>query len=172
MLSFKASTSVHTIHVLNFKYLYTFTLFFVTAIKTISSTLKVPGRFIFSLLKKYLRVNSITSSSPASEVSSAVARSNSEPSEFEKFYALDQLISELFTFFGWYEGSTESERGLETGKVMKGVSIFAGTLPTEQKVNCVCTRSCVVVEIVCETETSVAIYSRDKVYCLEIECAN
>ena len=62
--------------------------------------------------------------------------SNSKPSEFEKFFALDQLVSELFTFFGWFEGSIDWE-GNEPVKTIKGVSIFAGTLPVEEKV-CVC----------------------------------
>ncbi len=69
--------------------------------------------------------------------------SNSKPSEFEKFFALDQLVSELFTFFGWFEGSIDRE-GNEPVKTMKGVSIFAGTLPVEEKVRvCVCVCVCV-----------------------------
>ncbi|XP_064403306.1 cullin-9-like isoform X2 [Halichondria panicea] len=106
---------------------------------------QVPGRYVFSLLKKYLRVNSMTANSQSRDFDPSSF--NSKPSEFEKFFALDQLVSELFTFFGWFEGSIDRE-GNEPVKTMKGVSIFAGTLPVEEKVRvCVCV--CVVCVCVC-----------------------
>ncbi len=102
--------------------------------------MQVPGRYIFSLLKKYLRVNSMTANPQTGDIDPS--SSNSKPSEFERFFALSQLVSELFTFFGWFEGSIDRE-GSEPVKTMKGVSIFAGTLPVEEKVRVCAVRACV-----------------------------
>lgn len=60
---------------------------------------------------------------------------HNQPTDFEHFYALDQLVSELFTFFGWFEGSVDRERAADTSKTVKGISIFAGTLPVEHDVS-------------------------------------
>lgn len=67
--------------------------------------------------------------------SSASNASHAQPTDFERFYALDQLVRELFTFFGWFEGSVDRENEGDTTKTVKGVSIFAGTLPVEREVS-------------------------------------
>ena len=74
-----------------------------------------------------------TTSSPLTKMGSTIFQSQ-EPSEFENFYASDQLVSELFAIFGWFEGSLAKEVQKGVLRAMRGVSIFAGTVPSEQKV--------------------------------------
>ncbi len=81
----------------------------------------------------------MTTNTPCSQLSDPTPAPNhahAQPTEFERFYALDQLVRELFTFFGWFEGSVNREAGPDTTKTMKGVSIFAGTQPVEHEVTC------------------------------------
>lgn len=74
-----------------------------------------------------------TTASPLTKIGSTVFQPK-EPSEFENFYASDQLVSELFAIFGWFEGSLAKEVQKGGLRAMRGVSIFAGTVRSEQKV--------------------------------------
>ena len=55
-------------------------------------------------------------------------------SEFELFYATFQLISELFSVFNWYEGTLEEQVQKGMTQILKGLSIFTGTVPTEEAI--------------------------------------
>ena len=57
-----------------------------------------------------------------------------ELTEFEIFYLQNQLFSELFTAFGWYEGTLDEDVQQGNDRVLKGLSIFTGTLSEEVKV--------------------------------------
>ena len=54
-----------------------------------------------------------------------------ELTEFELFYLHNQLFSELFTAFGWYEGTIDEFVQRGSDRVFKGLSIFTGTLSQE-----------------------------------------
>ncbi len=53
--------------------------------------------------------------------------------EFTIFHLWSQLLGELFIMFGWYEGILDPELQRGAGNLNKGVSIFAGTTPTDNK---------------------------------------
>ena len=55
-------------------------------------------------------------------------------SEFELFFATFQLISELFSVFNWYEGTLEEQVQKGMTQILKGLSIFTGTVPTEEAI--------------------------------------
>ena len=55
-------------------------------------------------------------------------------SEFELFYATFQLITELFSVFNWYEGTLEEQVQKGMTHILKGLSIFTGTVPTEEAI--------------------------------------
>ena len=59
---------------------------------------------------------------------------DSESIEFEQFYVRYQLITELFTCFSWFQGTLDEEVQRGTNRVLKGISIFTGTVPEELKV--------------------------------------
>ena len=52
--------------------------------------------------------------------------------EFTIFHLWSQLIGELFTIFGWYEGILDPELQQGALDLVKSVSIFAGTTPNEE----------------------------------------
>ena len=57
-----------------------------------------------------------------------------ELTEFEIFDLQNQLFSELFMSFGWYEGTLDEDVQQGNDRVLKGLSIFTGTLSEEVKV--------------------------------------
>lgn len=57
-----------------------------------------------------------------------------ELTEFEIFHLHYQLFTELFVAFGWYDGTLEEDVQRGNDRVLKGLSIFTGTLSQEVKV--------------------------------------
>lgn len=74
-----------------------------------SSFLKVPAQYVHSFLKSYLRITS--SSKPLS---------TELKWDFEYFYSLSNLLSQLFAIFGWVDNNQYTDH------TQKGVSIFTG----------------------------------------------
>lgn len=99
---------------------------------------QIPGRFVFSVLRKYLQLMSMTQPDEAATPLPPIGPDGQQKklTEFELFYLQNQLFSELFTTFGWYEGTLEENVQRGNDRVLKGLSIFTGTLSQEVKVVC------------------------------------
>ena len=108
---------------------------------------------MFSGLRKYLQLTSMSQQDEAATPLPPIGPDGQqmELTEFEMFHLHNQLFSELFRAFGWYEGTLEEEVQQGTDRVLKGLSIFTGTLSEEVKVSMCegvrgeCVRVCVCV---------------------------
>lgn len=91
---------------------------------------------MFSVLRKYLQLTSLTQQDETATPLPAIGPDGEqkELTEFEIFDLQNQLFSELFTAFGWYEGTLEEDVQRGNDRVLKGLSIFTGTLSEEVKV--------------------------------------
>ena len=61
-----------------------------------------------------------------------------EDEEFVHFHLWSQLLGELFSIFGWYEGALDPELQQGMGRIRKGESIFTGLTAKEAIMVCVC----------------------------------
>ena len=116
---------------------------FIKVCNTYFFLFQIPGRFVFSVLRKYLQLTSMSQQDEAATPLPPIGPDGQqrELTEFEMFYLHNQLFSELFTAFGWYEGTLDEEVQQGNDRVLKGLSIFTGTLSEEVKVSgrmCVC----------------------------------
>ena len=91
---------------------------------------------MFSVLRKYLQLTSMSQQDEAATPLPPIGPDGEqrELTEFEMFYLHNQLFSELFRAFGWYEGTLEEDVQQGNDRVLKGLSIFTGTLSEEVKV--------------------------------------
>lgn len=100
------------------------------------SSLQVPSRFIYYLLKKYLHVNSLIKDYDSLSTTATVAAGDDETlqrlQDFEVFDAQFNLLTELFFVFNWFEGTLLEEYQKSIQRALKGVSIFTGTMPTAE----------------------------------------
>lgn len=88
---------------------------------------QVPGRFLFSLLKKYLCVTTLAKSDSTSSPTKC-SRDQLEE-KFRLFSVTYQLMNELLSVFGWWPGLERDGTDTASSLLLHGLSIFTGTLP-------------------------------------------
>ena len=105
---------------------------------------QIPGRFVFSVLRKYLQLTSMVQQDELATPLPPIGPDGEqrELTDFEIFFLHYELFSELFMAFGWYEGTLEEDVQQGNDRVLKGLSIFTGTRPQEVKVRILCVFVC------------------------------
>lgn len=78
-------------------------------------------RYIYSLLKKYLRMTSLLNPSSLTTSNTHIP---SLSTDFNYFSSLFHLLSDLFTIYGWV-----GDEKTDAHSSLKGLSIFTGTSP-------------------------------------------